>query len=210
MSLGRSGAVAGVVAVLGFTIVHDILISDIWAMLPIMAVAGAISGACLGWSYDRVVRLPSAWSWLAYNTAFLLMFGMLGAASVVVFEPVTTMAAVIERGGPVDDLIAQALPMTIAFTVAATVLVTWLFGRGWRDLGPVGLTTAVLVLFLGLNISAIGLVEIPRSGLYLIAELFGLVAVIGAVFMLVVVALERGSLPWRRTDPRAQGAHDSH
>lgn len=193
-SFGRSGAVAGIVAAIAFTVIHDIVISDIWAMLPIMAVAGAISGACLGWSYARMVSGPSLRTWLAYTTTYLLLFGLLGAISVVVFEPVTTMAAVIERGGPVDDLILQALPMTIAFTVAAAVLVTWLFGRGWRDLGAIGLTTAVLVLFLGLNISAIGLVEIPRSGLYLIGELFGLVAVIGLVFTLVMVALERRSL----------------
>jgi hypothetical protein len=193
-SFGRSGAVAGVIAALAFTLIHDIVISDIWAMLPIMAVAGAISGACLGWSYARMVSAPSLRTWLAYTTTYLLLFGLLGAISVVVFEPVTTMAAVIERGGPVDDLIVQALPMTIAFTVAAAVLVTWLFGRGWRDLGAVGLTTAVLVLFLGLNISAIGLVEIPRSGLYLIGELFGLVAVIGLVFTLVMVPLQRRSL----------------
>lgn len=37
----RSGAVAGALSVFVFTIIHDILISDIWFSLLPMAVAGA-------------------------------------------------------------------------------------------------------------------------------------------------------------------------
>jgi hypothetical protein len=186
-----SGVVAGLVATVGFTLLHDLVISDIWAMLPIMAIAGAICGACLGWSYARLFAVPSVWSWLVYNATYMIMFGLLGAVSVVVFEPVTTMAAVLERGGPVDDLIVQALPMTLAFTAVTAVLISLIFGRGWRQFGAVLATTSVLVLFLGLNVSAIGLVEFAGGGLYLVAEMFGLVAAIGLMFILTVLVLER-------------------
>lgn len=186
-----SGVVAGVVATVGFTLLHDLLISDIWAMLPIMAVAGAICGAALGWSYALLFAAPSLQSWLGYNTVYLVMFGMLGALSVAVFEPVTTMAAILERGGPVDDLIVQALPFTLAFTLVTAVLISLLFGRGWRQLGTVLATSSVLMLFLGLNVSAIGLVEFTDGSPYLVAELFGLVAAIGVMFTVVVLALQR-------------------
>jgi hypothetical protein len=187
----RSGVVAGVTATVGFTLLHDLVISDIWAMLPIMAIAGAICGACLGWSYARLFAVPSVGGWLGYNAAYIVMFGLLGAVSVVVFEPVTTMAAILERGGPVDDLIVQALPMTLAFTLATAALISLVFGRGWRQFGAVLATTSVLVFFLGLNVSAIGLVEFAEGGLYLVAEMFGLVAAIGVMFILMVLVLER-------------------
>lgn len=190
----RSGAVAGAVSVLVFTWVHDLVISDIWAMLVPMLLAGAACGACLGWTYRRLAARPTVAGWLRYNATHLVMFGLLGALSVAVFEPVTTMAAVATTNAPPHDLIAQAMPMTIVFTLVTAVSVTWLHGRRWRELGPVLVTVTVLVALLGLNVSAIGLVEIPSGSAYVIAELFGLIAALDVVFALVFVGLERASL----------------
>lgn len=52
----------------------------------------------------------------------------------------------------------------------------------------------VLVVFLGLNVSAIGLVEIPRGSFLLVAELFGLIVVINVGFAATFVVLERAEL----------------
>lgn len=187
----RSGAIAGVVSVVMFTWVHDLVISDIWAMFPVMAVAGAVCGVCLAWSYRALVRRVSIRSWAGYVGAFIAMFWLLAVASVVVFQPVTTMAEVLEAGGPVDHLFGTALPLSAGFAVAFALLLVWRFGEGWSSLGPVLVTTVVLMAVLGMNVSVIGLVDIPTDGWYLVAELLVLVVALGAVFGMAVMLIDR-------------------
>lgn len=182
------GALAGVVSTLVFTIVHHIFISPIWFTLLPMLVAGALCGALLSWSYRFLVSVPSRVDWLVYNLIYVLMFGLLGAASVLIFEPVTTMAEVVTRNGPPTELIDQAMPMTVAFTLGMAVLITLLYGPSIIKFLAVLLTCTVLVALLGLNVSAIGLVEIPRSSWFVIAELFGLIAVLNVVYALTFLA----------------------
>lgn len=179
------------VSVLVFTWVHDLVISDIWAMLPVMAAAGAMCGTCLAWSYGVLVPGPSLRSWAGYVGAFIAMFGVLAVASVVVFEPVTTMAEVLEVGGPVDHLFGTALPLSVAFAVVFALFLVWRFGEGWSGLGPVLVTTAVLMAILGMNVSVIGLVDIPTDGWYLVAELLVLIVALGAVFGVAAALIDR-------------------
>lgn len=190
----HSGMMAGTVSVLVFTLVHDLLISDIWDMLPIMVAAGAICGLCVGWTYGRLFDGPSVGNWLGYNLVYLVMFGLLGTTSIIVFDPVTTLAEVIEDDGPIDELIRISLPMTILFALATVAAISVLFGRRRSDIGPISITVSVLVLFLGLNVSAIGLVDIPRDSTHLIAELFGLIIVINVAFAATFLILERERL----------------
>jgi hypothetical protein len=88
-----SGALAGAVSALVFTVIHQLLISPIWFALPAMLAAGAICGVCLAWSYTLVAPLSSVGSWLRYNCFFLAMFVRSGSPPLVAFEPVTTIAA---------------------------------------------------------------------------------------------------------------------
>jgi len=200
----RSGILAGTASALVFTFVHDLLISDIWDMLPIMVAAGAVCGLCVGWTYGRLFDAPSIGSWLGYNLVYLVMFGLLGITSIVVFDPVTTLAEVIEDEGPIDELIRIALPMTVLFALATVAVISVLFVRRRSDIGPILLTVSILVLFLGLNVSAIGLVDIPRDSTYLVAELFGLIVIINAAFAAAFLMLERERLTGRRTAPSKQ------
>jgi hypothetical protein len=190
MSLLRSGIVAGLVSVLVFTWIHQLFISDIWFALVPMLVAGALCGACVAWTYGLLVPVPSAANWLRYNLTYLGLFVGLGVVSVAIFEPVATVAELLVMNGPPDELIGQAMPLTVAFVVLSAALVTRLFGGGRRHVGPVLVTVGVLVLFLGLNVSIIGLVEFGAGELYLVAELIGLIVVINAVFAAVFLALE--------------------
>ena len=189
-----SGALAGAASAFVFTIVHDIFISDIWFMLTPMLVAGALCGALVSWSYGLLVAATSLRSWLGYNLIYVTLFVLLGAASVLLFEPVTTMAAVVTTNGPPTDLIDQAMPMTAVFTLGMAVLITLLYGRSWVKFVAVLLTCIVLVALLGLNVSAIGLVSIPAGSLYLIAEMFALIVALNVVYLAVFVALERRRL----------------
>jgi len=185
------GAFSGLVSTLVFTIVHAIFISDIWFMLLPMLTAGALCGALLSWSYRLLVTTPSQHGWLAYNLIYITLFGLLGVASVLFFEPVTTMAAVVTLNGPPTALIDQAMPMTIVFTLGMAVVVTLLYGRSITKFFAVLITCTVLVALLGLNVSAIGLVEIPSGSLVVIAELFGLIVVLNTVYVCSYFVLER-------------------
>jgi hypothetical protein len=186
-----TGALAGVISSLVFTIIHDIFISDIWFMLAPMLAAGAICGALLSWSYGMLKVVPSLHSWLGYNLLFVVLFGLLGMVSVLVFEPVATMAEMVTLNGPPSDLINQAMPMTAVFTLGMAALITQLYGRSWVKFASVLLTCIVLVALLGLNVSVIGLVSIPRGSLYLVLELFGLVVALNVVYMVVFMVMER-------------------
>jgi len=186
-----SGALAGAISTLVFTIIHDIFISDIWFMLTPMLLAGALCGGLVSWSYGLLVSSNSLRNWLGYNLIYVVLFCLLGVASVLLFEPVTTMAAVVTLNGPPTDLINQAMPMTVAFTFGMAILITMLYGPSWVKFGSVLLTCVVLVALLGLNVSAIGLVSIPVGSLYLIFELFGLIAALNLVYAVLFIPLER-------------------
>lgn len=183
------GALAGVISTLVFTVVHDIFISDIWFMLWPMVAAGALCGALVSWSYG-LLAAPSRRGWLGYNLLFTASFGLLGALSVLLFEPVTTMAAVVTLNGPPTALIDQAMPMTVLFTLGMAVLITLRYGRTVRQFLAVLLTCVVLVALLGLNVSAIGLVAIPNSALFVVAELFGLIVALNAVYAALFLGLQ--------------------
>lgn len=190
----RSGALAGALSAFTFAIIHHIFISDIWFSVIMMMVAGAVCGLCIAWSYRLLVEAPSIGSWLRYNMLYVGMLDLLGAASVFVYEPVTTIAALVEANEPPDELFGQAMPMTIVFTLASAVVISLLYRRSWLRIGAILLTCTVLVLLLGLNVSVIGLVFIPRGSLYLVVELFGLILAINWVYVAAFIALERKSL----------------
>lgn len=189
-----SGALAGTFSALIFTVIHYIFISDIWFSLMIMLVAGALCGASLAWSYAMLVNKSSLRSWLAYNLLYDAMFVLLALVSVLIFEPVTSMAALISLNGPPDDLIVQAMPITAIFTFVMALIISVIYGFRWSRFGSALLTSVVLVLLLGLNVSVIGLVTIPRGSWYLVFEMLGLILVLNVVFVASFVVLERKTL----------------
>jgi hypothetical protein len=119
------------------------------------------------------------------------MFVLLGGVSVLVFEPVTTIAALVAANAPPDHLFRQAMPLTIVFTLLMAAAIGKLYARNWSHYAAILLTCSVLVMLLGLNVSAIGLVSIPRSSLYLIVELMGLIVALNIAFAVVFAGLER-------------------
>lgn len=197
-----SGALAGSVSVLVFMTVHALFISNIWFSAVAMITAGALSGACVSWTYALLVPQPSVPTWLRYNLVYLAMFVALGITSVLVFDPVTTIAALIQSKEPPTQLFARAMPMTLAFLIAITIALSLVYGFAWRHFAAILLTCSVLLALLGLNVSVIGLVQVPRGSLYLIAELFGLIFVLDAVYAMAFMALE-----WRTLGGHARPAY---
>jgi len=191
-----SGALAGAVSALTFCVVHQLLISDIWFATAGMLLAGAISGACLAWSYALVVKNQTVRSWLRYNMLYVMILVALGIVSLVVFEPVTTIAELLKSNEPPRALIGQALPITVLFTVCSAGLLTLLNRPGWRGGVAILATTLVIVLFLGLNISILGLVFIAKSSLYVIGEVVALIVVLALVYAVSMAYVWRVALRW--------------
>jgi hypothetical protein len=185
-----TGAAAGVASATAFAAIHALFISDIWYSIVPVAVVAAICGACVAASFGILVRDPTVRGWLLYNATFVALLTLLGIASLVIYEPVTTIPALMTLHGPPTWLFEQTVPLQIGFTIAAATLITPVFGHRWWHIGPVLVTATVLVLALGLNISIFGLVEIPRSSAYVVAELVGLILAIVVVYAAVFLALE--------------------
>ena len=183
------GAGIGMFTVLWFTVLHQFLISDIWFSFVPMLLAGAACGACLAWNYDILFDRASVWTWAGFIGVHLSILLLLGAASVAVFEPVVPMAVVVAANEPPSELIRQALPLTGGCVVVAAIVTTLLWGRTPAKFGANLLSSFILILFLGLNVSVLGLVEMSTDSRGLVGEFLGLMALImigyGAAFLVV-------------------------
>lgn len=189
-----SGPLTGALSAVSFALIHALFISNIWFSLVPMIVAGSLCGLGISWSYRVVVRRPSLGSWLGYNALFIAMLALLGLASELLFEPITTIPALLQGGEPPNDLFQRAMPLTITFTLVSAASLSWLYRCGWRGFGAILMASALLVSLLGLNVSIMGLVYIPRGDLYRILELYGLILSLGLVYMALFAARERKGL----------------
>lgn len=186
-----SGALAGAISASGFTALHQLLINPIWFALPAMLVAGAACGICLAWSYTLLVPTATIRTWLRYNLFYLVMFVALGLTSLAAFEPVTTITALLRANEPPRALIGHALPVSGLFTLATAALLSLVYRVSWRGAGGLLVTAAVLVVILGLNISILGLVEVPRAALGVLGEVVLLLVALGGIYSGAVVLLNR-------------------
>lgn len=195
--LVAAGAVGGAAAVVAFAVVHQLVISNIWWMIVPMLVVGALCGMGLAWNYGALVDEPSVRGWVAFNALHVGLLAVLTLISFALFDPVMSMAEVVNStGGLPDELASRALPVTLAYAGVSAVVVQILFRGRWSTFPVTLVATVALQLLLGLNLAAAGLVDIPRESLYLIAEFLGLVILIAGVYAGVsAVAMP----PWSRS-----------
>lgn len=195
-----TGAVAGVASAVAFAGIHYVLISDIWDMMGVMALAGALSGLCLAWTYRRLTAPVSVGSWMRYNLTYVALFAVVPALSMAVFDPVMTFAEASAAEGPLDDLVVEALPMTIVAVLVIAAAVSLAFGSLRHDFGPILTTVVVMMAFLGLNLTIIGLVGWSSAMYRVVAEFIGLILAMGLVFAFTYLGLE-----WTRLRPASEG-----
>jgi hypothetical protein len=200
ISIG-AGMIAGAASACCFALIHARLISDIWFSLPALLVAGAICGMCIGWTYAALFPRPAVTTWLKYNALYDGMFVLLGGLSILIFDPVMTLAQVMTYDALPDVLIHMELPVVILSTLLMTAIIARLYARTLLQVLGIFVTCAFLVLFLGLNVSAMGLIAVPRSSLYLIGELAGLILALNLVFVIVFLGL-RGNRFFARVQRR--------
>ncbi len=195
-----AGALAGIISVVVFAAVHAMTISDIWFSLPIMAIAGALVGTALAWSYQVMGNAMRVSRWLAYSGSYLGLLVTLGVGSLIVYEPVSTMRLLTGVMGlqEADRLVGEALPLMIVLTVAGSATLTLLFGRSWWHFFPNLLTMILVMALVGSNVVIIGLIELDSSAIPALIEFMGLVVVIIGVYagvMAAVVQRTQGSQP---------------
>lgn len=189
-----SGAVAGIATAVAFAALHELIISDIWFSLAPMMVAGGLCGGSLAWTYDLLFPTASGSTWSLFVGLQIALLLTLGVASVWMFDPVTPMAVLIAANEPPNELIAQAMPLTFGFIVVAAAVISLLWGRTFRKFASGLVSTAILFLLLGLNVSVLGLVEMSGDAVPLLAEFFALLVGILGAFGVLFFILERRRL----------------
>lgn len=193
---------------LGFAVIHDILIVDIWFNIGPMAAAGAACGLCVTWSYDKAIADHSTRRWFAYNTSCATLIVALGAASFAVLNPQFTMAELMVADDALEQVIPPALPLMIAATLVGTLILWALFGRTRAAVIPILVTQILLVLLVGHNLAILGLVEVSSDVLRVFGEFVALTAFLAAGFAagtaLIASAGSRALLYLRRLPAEAR------
>ena len=189
------GALSGVVVVFGFTVVHDLFISDIWFNLGPMLFAGALCGFCIVWSYLKGLAVHSTAAWFRYTGLYAGEMIALGAVSLALLRPRFTMAELMVAEDAFDRLLPPSMPIMIGAMVVGTILV-WLYcGRRRSALIPIVSTQVLLVFFLGHQFAFLGLVESSSALLEVFGEFalftIGLAAAFCFGVMWSTMALER-------------------
>jgi hypothetical protein len=128
----------------------------------------------------------------------------LAGTSIALFEPITTIPALLQAKAPPRALIGRALPVTLVFTFTSALLLWVCYRASWLAASAILVTTFVIVFFLGLNLSILGLVAVPRGLFYLVLEVLGLILALAIVYAWTM------SLLWRRmlTDARLSSRGD--
>jgi hypothetical protein len=188
-----SGAAAGAFSALVFAAAHEILISDIWFSIVPMLVAGALCGAAVAWTYALLFPRPAIGGWVGYNLVYVAVLVGLGLVSLLIYEPITTAAVLIEAGGSPTELIRRATPLSAVAILLAAALMHQLWGRGIRHFLPLLVSNTLVIVLLGLNVSVLGLVEFDSQGWVLVLYTYALTLLLNFVYVAGFAGLERNA-----------------
>lgn len=193
------GALSGAVVVLGFTVVHNVFISDIWFNVGPMLFAGALCGFCIAWSYRKGVADHSTAAWFRYAGLYAVEMVTLGAVSLVVLRPRWTMEELLVAEDAFERLMPPAVPLMVGAMLVGTIMVWLHCGRRWAALVPILVTQVLLVFLLGHQFAFLGLVDSSAALLLVFGEFalftIGLTAAFCLGVMWSTTALERLRTP---------------
>ena len=190
----KLGALSGGLTVVGFTVIHDIWITDIWSNLGPMVASGALCGLVIVWSYNKAVPDHSARRWFAYNGLNVGVLAALGALSLVVLEPRFTTAETQLMDDAMGELMPPALPLMIAVILLGTWLLWALYGHRRSAVVPILLTQTLLVFLLGHQLAFLGLVQMSGDLVTVFAEFIGLAAFLGFAFTAIPILTTRARI----------------
>jgi len=184
--------VAGGFTVLGFMVIHDLWISDIWFSVGRMVFAGALCGLCIVWSYNTAALDHSVKAWFAYNGVIAGLLIGIGGVSFLVLDPKFTMAEAMLMDDALAVLMPPAMPLMIGASLIGTGLLWMIFGRHRRSIIPILVTQTLLVFLVGHNLAILGLVEMTSSLLTVGFEFVGLTVYLAGGLAVGVIVIARG------------------
>lgn len=191
-----TGAASGAVTVLGFAVIHDLLIVDIWFNIGPMVVSGALCGLALVWSYNAAVPEHSTGRWLEYVGTCAALLVALGVVSLILLEPRFTIAELSEDDDALALLLGPSWWLMVWVALVGTILLWVRHGRR-RTALPALLTAQSLLAFLvGHNFAVLGLVTMSSELLVGFAEFVAL-----TVFLAGGLAAGVHALTARRAHP---------
>jgi len=164
------GALSGFVVVSGFTVVHNVFITDIWFNVGPMLFAGLLCGFCIVWSYRQGVADHSTAAWFRYAGLYAAELIALGAVSLAVLRPRYTMAELLVADDAFEQLLGPSVPLMFGAIAVGTILVWLYYGRRWLALVPILVTQGLLVFLLGHQFAFLGLVESSSALLVVFGE----------------------------------------
>lgn len=123
------GALSSGLTVMGFVIIHDILISDIWFNFGRLVFSGALCGLVIVWRCTNTVPDHSPRRLSAYNGINVGLLVALGALSLLVLDPKVTMA----ESRRMDDAMARLVPPALPLMTAAILFGTFPRSRLWES-----------------------------------------------------------------------------
>lgn len=177
------GAFAGSLATLAFTVVHQFMISNIWFMFIPMLIAGALSGIAIVWSYNLMVPHPSIQTWARYNLILVALLYLMTPISLLLYDPIITIQALLASpSGLPDHLVQIVTPFAAIYTIIMFIAIVVLHKWQWKYLLAAFVTSAILMLLLGLNIAPFGLVYLGSGWEILMLEQIALILVLNAIF----------------------------
>jgi hypothetical protein len=134
---------------------------------------------------------PTLVRWLSYNLVYVAVLVAMGLVSLLIYEPVATAAALMAAGGAPMELIRRATPLSAISIVLAAALLHWLWGRGPAQFLALLLSSALVIVLLGLNVSVLGLVEFDSQGWVLVLYTYALTILLNVVYLGAFAGLER-------------------
>ncbi|MHA2098953.1 MAG: hypothetical protein ACW99A_09715 [Candidatus Kariarchaeaceae archaeon] len=178
------GVIAGILSCLIFLIFHQLTISNIWFSAPFMLLISALAGFALVKSYLALFNHYGLLSWIGYNIYFISSLGILSLLSIIIFTPKYTSDEILNAGGaPPDGLITNALPLTIIMMLISALGIVYGVTKSFEAFPIVLLTSAVLFLTLGLNLSILGFVEVSTQHQYLVQKFLAMNVMLGVSFL---------------------------
>jgi hypothetical protein len=154
-------------------------------------VSGALCGGAIAWTYALLFPRPTFAGWLGYNLLYVAVLVVMGLVSLLIYEPVATVAALIAAGGAPTELIRQATPLSVVSIVLAAALIHRLWGQGVGQFLALLLSCTLVIVLLGLNVSVLGLVEFDSQGWVLVLYTYALTLLLNFVYLGTFAGMER-------------------
>ncbi|MFW9779526.1 MAG: hypothetical protein ACFFE8_11780 [Candidatus Heimdallarchaeota archaeon] len=195
-----SGTLAGTITSVIFILLHFLFIADIFFILPVAIILGALTGGCLAWAYLRIFNSFD----LQNLTKFLALFSipMILVDLVTLFSEKTySFEELVESQTLPPDFLARVIFPIIPIVLLSGIAIGWYFGKDRKAVIPAISANVMVLIGIGHNVPFINMVSVDNLVLFLEIKLFFylILIIMVIVYGITLVILERSSLSYKFT-----------